>query len=57
MEISFPSLLSGHSGFLQKVVAYVASNRIAFKVEMDVHVFSEPRRVIVSVGFCVTEGF
>jgi len=46
---------TNHARFFQQVVEYVATNRRSSVVELDVHVLSESRWVVVSVSFCVTE--
>jgi hypothetical protein len=33
----------------------VAANRVPLEVEIDVHVFAEPRRVVVPVGLRIAE--
>lgn len=55
VEISFTALLVYDSGFLQKVFVDVAADRVAFKVEMNVHVLAETGRIVVAVRLGVAE--
>jgi len=42
---------------LEQVVVDVSADRVALEVEVDVHVFAEATRVVVSVGLGVAERF
>lgn len=55
MEISFASLLINDPGLFQEVLVNVATYRVALKVEMYVHVFAETWRIVIAIGFGVTE--
>lgn len=57
VKVSLPRLLQDHATFLQQVIADVPSDRIAFEVKIDVHVFSEPRRIVIAVCFGIAESF
>lgn len=55
VEVAFSLLLINHSRFLKQIISHVATNGIPLKVEVDVHVLAEPRRIVISVGLCIAE--
>lgn len=55
VEVPLARHLADHPGLLQEVVQYVTAFGRAFVVELYVHVFAEAARVVVPVGFGVTE--
>ena len=57
MEIAFTRLLNDDTRFFKQVIVYVTTNRIAFKVKVNVHVFAETRRIVVPVRLGVAKCF
>ena len=57
MEVPLSLLLLDNPRFLQQVVVDVTPDRVAFEVEMDVHVFAEAGRVVVSVCLRIAKRF
>lgn len=55
MKIALPFLLIDHPRLLQQIIGHVSAYGVALEVEIDVHVFSEARRVVVPVRLGVTE--
>ena len=53
----FTFLLMNNSRLLQKVIVNMASSRIAFEVEINVHVFAETTRVVVAFCFGISKRF
>lgn len=57
MKIPFALLLHYYSRFLQEIIIHVATDRIAFEIEIDVHILSESGGIIVSIRLGITERF
>lgn len=57
MKIAFAFLLIDHPRLLQQVIGHVSAYGVAFEVEIDIHVLSEARRVIVPVRLGIAERF
>lgn len=57
MKISFSFLLINDARFFQKIIRNVTTDWITFEVEIDVHIFSETRRIVVSVSLCIAKSF
>ena len=57
MEVSLSLLLLDHPGFLQEIVVDVTTDGVALEVEVDVHVLSKPRGVVIPIGLGVAECF
>lgn len=55
VEVPLALLKAHHAALLQQVVADVAAHGVALVVEVYVHVFAEPRRVVVPVRLGVAE--
>lgn len=46
-----------HPRLLQQVIGHVSANGVALEVEIDVHVFSETRGIVIPIGLGVAERF
>ena len=57
MEVPLTLLLLNDPRLLQEVVVDVTTDRVAFEVEVDVHVLSKPRGVVIPIGLGVSECF
>ena len=57
MEIALSSLLNNDATLLQQIIVDVSTDRIAFKIEMDVHVLAKSRTVVIAIGFGIAESF
>ena len=57
MEIALSSLLNNDTTLLQQIIVDVSADRIAFKIEMDVHVLAKSRTVVIAIGFGIAESF
>lgn len=57
MKIPFAALLHYYSRFFQKIIIHVTSDWIAFEIEIDIHILSESRRIVVSIRLCITKRF
>lgn len=57
VKIPLPSLLHDHPTLLQQIIVDVTANWISFEVKVNVHILSEPRRIVISVRFSITESF
>lgn len=55
MEIPFARLLLNNARLFQQVIGDDSANRIGFIIKLDVHVFAEATRVVVSVRFGIAE--
>lgn len=56
MEVTLPVHLGHHTGLLQQIVQDIAANGSTLVVELDVHVLSKTRRVVVAVSLGIAEG-
>lgn len=57
MEVSLSLLLLDHPRLLQEIVVDVTTNGVPLEVEVDVHVLSKPRGVVIPIGLGVSECF
>ena len=57
MEVSLSLLLLDHPRLLQEIVVDVTTNGVPLEVEVDVHVLSKPRGVVIPIGLGVAERF
>jgi len=57
MEIPFPILLQDDTRLLKQIVADMTANRITLEVKIYVHILAEPRRVVITVCFCIAKCF
>jgi hypothetical protein len=57
MEVALSFLLNNDTTLLQQIIVDVSADRIAFKIEMDVHVFAKSRTVVIAIGFCIAKSF
>ena len=57
VEVALARLLDNDTRFLQKVIVYVSTNRIAFKIKVNIHVLAESWRIVVAIRFGIAERF
>lgn len=55
MEIAFARLLKNDTTLLQEIIKNMPADRVALKIEMNVHVFAESGRIVVSHSLCVSK--
>jgi len=57
MEIAFSRLLQNDSWLFEQIIRDISTDWVSFEVEIDIHVFTEARWIVVPVGFGIPECF